>query len=101
MDAAEAGTACATEWPQRRGKAPCGVSGTGTRATGWVTGQKGDNTPLSDLRNSAGTLPKPAAPALRFLLDAVSLASASSAAMASTPGGHVAIVQRLIRPTGV
>jgi len=46
MDAAEAGTACATEWPQRRGKDPCGVSGTGTRATGWMTGGEGYNAPL-------------------------------------------------------
>jgi len=41
MDAAEAGTACATEWPQRRGKDPCGVSGTGIRADGLDDGREG------------------------------------------------------------
>ena len=53
MDAAEAGTACATEWPQRRGKDPCGVSGTGIRADGLDDGREGLQHALSVLPNPA------------------------------------------------
>jgi len=38
---AEAGTDPSWGGPKRAGKDRCGDFGTGTRATGWITGQKG------------------------------------------------------------
>ncbi len=49
---AEAGTDPSCGSPQRAGKGPCGVSGTGIRATALDDGEKGYNAPLGVSCNS-------------------------------------------------
>src|SRR5205809_7064985 len=92
---AEAGTDPSWGRPKRAGKAPCGDFGTRRRARAGCR-ERGTTTRPERFAQLCRDPARTAAPALRFLLDAGSLASASSAAMASTLGGQVGGRQRLI-----